>query len=245
MFGLSHVQTWQQPVAEARCKPKEAVDRIVATLARRCSPTAHRGDCLAPAPAAHWPAMPEATDTQALPALLQAAAAGDPAAAALLFDALYDELHRLARRELRVRAGGLTLGATTLLHETYLDLSRRGVHFPDRGRFFAYAARAMRGLIVDQIRQRRALKRGAEFHFTAWDTEGAEGALPAADAQELGDALGALGQADPALAELVDLKFFGGLDFAEIARLRGVSERTVQRHWEKARLFLRHALRDA
>jgi RNA polymerase sigma factor (TIGR02999 family) len=119
------------------------------------------------------------------------------------------------------------------------------VHFPDRARFFTYAARAMRGLIIDQIRAHRALKHGGEFHFTAWDTEGVEGALPVDDAHELGDALEALGQADAALAELVDLKFFGGLDFGEIAALRGVSERTVQRHWEKARMFLRHALREA
>jgi RNA polymerase sigma factor (TIGR02999 family) len=141
-------------------------------------------------------------------------------------------------------AAGLTLGATTLLHETYLDLSQRGLQFPDRGRFFSYAARAMRGLIIDQIRARRALKRGAAFQFTSWDTEGAEGAMLTADADALGDALEALGKADPALAELVDLKFFGGLQIAEIAELRAVSERTVQRHWEKARLFLRHALRD-
>ncbi|MFO1326699.1 MAG: ECF-type sigma factor [Rubrivivax sp.] len=188
--------------------------------------------------------MPDAIDVHALPALVDATAAGDATAASRLFASLYHELHRMARRELHARAGGLTLGATTLLHETWLNLSQRGVAFPDRGRFFAYAARAMRGLIIDQIRARRAVKRGGAFHFTEWDTEGVEGALPITDADALTEALDALGQADPALAELVDLRFFGGLGFAEIAALRGTSERTAQRQWEKARLFLRHALRD-
>ena len=188
--------------------------------------------------------MSSPDDAHVLPALLDAAAAGDAIAANRLFESLYHELHRMARRELHASAGGLTLGATTLLHETWLSLSQRGVEFPDRGRFFAYAARAMRGLIIDQIRARRALKRGGAFHFTEWDTEGVEGALKTDDADTLTEALEALGRADPALSELVDLRFFGGLDLAEIAALRGTSERTVQRHWDKARLFLRHALRD-
>ena len=188
--------------------------------------------------------MSDPTDVQTLPALVDAAAAGDAEASDRLFASLYQELHRMARRELHARAGGLTLGATTLLHETWLNLASRGVAFPDRGRFFAYASRAMRGLIIDQIRARRAVKRGGLFHFTEWDTEGVEGALPVSDADALSEALDALGQADRALAEVVDLHFFGGLGYAEIAALRGTSERTVHRQWEKARLFLRHALRD-
>jgi hypothetical protein len=101
----------------------------------------------------------------------------------------------------------LTLGATTLLHEADLDLSSRGVAFPDENRFFADAARAMRGLIVDHVRERRTIKRGGQFHLTALD---------------------GLAVAEPALAELVELKFFCGFGFAEIAAMRGVSERTVQ-----------------
>jgi RNA polymerase sigma factor (TIGR02999 family) len=160
-----------------------------------------------------------------------------------LFAALYRELHRLARRELHRHAGNLSLGATTLLHETYLDLRGRGLAFPDRARFFAYAARAMRGLIVDEVRRHRALKRGGEFQFTSFDTTGVpEAAAAADDLVPLSDALDALARAEPALAELVELKYFCGLSLAEIAGLRGVTERTVQRHWDKARLFLRHAL---
>ncbi len=169
---------------------------------------------------------------------------GDPQAAAALFTTLYDELHRMARRQLHVNAPGATLGATTLLHEAYLNLSGRDAQFPDRARFFAYAARAMRGLIVDYVRERRALKRGGEFHLTAIDTEIAESVAQIDDLAPLSDALDALAAADPALAELVDLKFFCGFSFGEIAALRGVSERTVQRDWAKARLYLHDALRD-
>ncbi len=183
-------------------------------------------------------------ELQPLKDALAAAQRGDGAAAQALFASLYRELHRLARKQLYAHAGGLTLGATTLLHEAYLDLSGRGVAFPDRARFFAYAARAMRGLIVDHVRERRALKRGGEFQLTTLDADKADAAQPMDDLAPLSDALDALAQSDPALAELVDLKFFCGLSFAEIAAMREVSERTVQRDWAKARLFLHELLRD-
>ncbi len=138
----------------------------------------------------------------------------------------------------------MTLGATTLLHEAYLDLSSRAAEFPDRARFFAYAARAMRGLIVDYARQRKAQKRGGEFHITSLDSEHAEQVGAAGELRPLDGALDELAAVEPALAELVELKFFCGFGFAEIAALRGVSERTVQRDWNKARLFLRHVMQD-
>jgi RNA polymerase sigma factor (TIGR02999 family) len=184
-------------------------------------------------------------DLEALKTTLAAAERGEAAAAPALFAALYRELHRLARKQLHVNAAGLTLGATTLLHEAYLDLSRRGVVFPDRARFFTYAARAMRGLIIDYVRERRAIKRGGQFHLTTLDADKADAAQHADDdLAPLGDALDALAAAEPALAELVELKFFCGLNFAEIAAMRSVSERTVQRDWAKARLFLHHVLRE-
>ncbi len=183
-------------------------------------------------------------DAQALAASLAAAERGDTRATAELFAALYRELHRLARKQLHANAWGLTLGATTLLHEAYIDLSGRAAEFPDRARFFAYAARAMRGLIVDYARQRKAQKRGGEFHITSLDTSHAEQAGAAEDLQPLADALDELATAEPALAELVELKFFCGFGFVEIASMRGVSERTVQRDWNKARLFLRHVMRE-
>jgi RNA polymerase sigma factor (TIGR02999 family) len=159
-----------------------------------------------------------------------------------LFAALYRELHRVARRELYRGAGPMTLGATTLLHETYLDLCARGLSFRERDRFFAYAARAMRGLIVDRVRARRAIKRGGEFQLTSFDAADAPAIAVETSLEPLADALDALTRADPALAELVELKYFCGFDLAEIAKMRGVTERTAQRHWDKARVFLKHAL---
>ncbi len=184
-------------------------------------------------------------DAQALAAALAAAERGDTRATAELFTTLYRELHRLARKQLHANAWGLTLGATTLLHEAYIDLSGRAAAFPDRARFFAYAARAMRGLIVDYARERKAQKRGGEFHITSLNTQhGDEVGAPVDDLQPLADALDELVTVEPALAELVELKFFCGFGFAEIASMRGVSERTVQRDWNKARLFLRHVMQD-
>ncbi len=165
---------------------------------------------------------------------------GDPAAADALFSALYRELHHLARRQLARDGGRLSLGATTLLHEAYLDMSGRpGPQFPDRARFMGYAARVMRSLIVDHARDRKALKRGGAFEITALET-GVDVAAPAAgDLDELSAALDALGALDARLALVVDLKFFCGFSFVEIAAMQGVVERTVRRDWDKARAFLR------
>jgi RNA polymerase sigma factor (TIGR02999 family) len=164
-----------------------------------------------------------------------------------LFSILYHELHRLAEHNLRRAGSGLTLGTTTLLHETYLNIAGRDhVGFAERPRFMAYAARAMRGLIIDYARSRRAKKRGRQFEITLDNDAPASGQpMPNADELErLGEALGELGQVEPALAELVDLHFFCGFSLVEIAELRRVSERTVHRDWRKARLLLHQALLD-
>jgi len=192
------------------------------------------------------PDMPTdaSADATTIASLIVAAERGDAASAEALFTALYQELHRLARRQLRGGSAGTSLGATTLLHECYLDMAGRAAAFPDRQRFIAYAARAMRGLIVDYVRERRAKKRGGEFHLTALDTDIAESVAGVDDTVRLGDALDELLETDAALAELVELKFFCGFSFADIAAMRGVSERTVQRDWHKARLLLHHALAD-
>jgi RNA polymerase sigma factor (TIGR02999 family) len=183
---------------------------------------------------------------ESIATLFAAADRGDAAATEALFARLYSELHRVAERQLQRMANpNLTLSATTVLHEFYLDLSaREAPGFPDRARFLGYAARAMRGLIIDYVRERRAQKRGGLYHLTALDTHVVE-QVPHADADEvvrLGDAIDALARVEPHLAELVDLKYFCGLGFVEIAALRGVSERTVQRDWQKARVFLYGAL---
>ena len=160
-----------------------------------------------------------------------------------LFAALYDELRRLADRELRRNGHALTLGATTLLHEAYLNLvGKVNVAFPDRARFLCYAARAMRGLVIDNIRKRRTLKRGAAFEITALPVDVPDPAMQGADLERLHEALEQLAAVEPRLAQLVDLKYFSGFSFADIAAMWGLSERTVQRTWEKARLMLHHEL---
>jgi RNA polymerase sigma factor (TIGR02999 family) len=171
---------------------------------------------------------------------------GDAAATAALFTALYSDLRRLARYELSRGGGGVTLTATALLHEAYLDISKRdGAIFLDRGRFMAYASRVMRGLIIDYARNRRAQKRGGRFEMTTLETDLGEPAVNDRELTAISDALDELATVDQVLAEVVDLKFFCGFSFAEIAGMRGVSERTVQRQWDKARIYLHGALRDA
>ncbi|HSQ31801.1 MAG TPA: ECF-type sigma factor [Gemmatimonadaceae bacterium] len=180
--------------------------------------------------------------------LIRRADAADQQAAETLFAILYDELHRLAEHSLRRAGASLTLGTTTLLHEAYLNIAgRENVAFAERPRFLAYAARAMRGLVIDYARSRRAQKRGRQFEITlANDDEPSpgQGMEKAAELERLGDALDELAQLEPGLAELVDLHFFCGFSFGEIATLRQVSERTVQRDWRKARLLLHEALLD-
>jgi RNA polymerase sigma factor (TIGR02999 family) len=177
--------------------------------------------------------------------LLASAELGDRAAADALFTALYEELHRMARRELSKRGVGMTLGATTLLHDAYLGMSsREGPAFPDRSRFMAYAARVMRGLIIDYARSRQAQKRGGQFEITSLRTDLAEAIPDTTDLGPLSDALDELATIDARLARIVDLKFFCGFSFGEIAAMSGVSERTVQRDWEKARIYLHHVLND-
>jgi len=164
-----------------------------------------------------------------------------------LFVACYDELHRLAERRLRRARAPLSLGPTTLLHEAYLNISgRTNVAFEDEARFFAYASRAMRGLVIDYARRRGARKRGREIEITLAGDEppSAEALRAAEELQRLGDALDTLGALEPKLAELVDLHFFCGFSFVEIAAMRRVSERTVQREWRKARLLLQRTLLD-
>ena len=166
------------------------------------------------------------------------------AADAPSFETLYAELRRMARRELFKGGQAAQISPTTLLHEAYLQMSGRpDLQFADRAHFMAYAARAMRGIAIDHSRARSAQKRGGGLDITALDTFVAEHAMAPADAAAedlecIGQAVERLAGIDARLAELVDLKFFAGLTFAEIAALRGGSERTAQRDWDKARALL-------
>ena len=161
-----------------------------------------------------------------------------------LFASLYAQLRRLADRELR-RNSGANVSPTTLVHEMYVGFAqRKSLEFPDKARFLAYAARAMRGLIIDFARNRQALKRGAGFHITQLNTKIGEDAADAPELARLSDALDQLAALEPRLAEVVDLKYFCGFSLAEIAAMRGVVERTVQRDWEKARVLLYRELTE-
>lgn len=176
---------------------------------------------------------------------IRSSESGDTKARKELFAVFYAELHGLAQRQLR-RNSSLTLSPTMLLHETYLSISSRASgSFPDRARFLAYASRAMRGLIIDYFRSRAAQKRGGAFEITALPTEMPRGVESDAELERLGEAVDSLANIEPRLAQVVDLKFLCGMTFAEIAASLCLSERTVKRDWQKARILLRHELTDS
>ena len=159
----------------------------------------------------------------------------------------YDELKRIAHARLRA-AGGLTqLDTTGLVHETFARWGHRADRsaFPSKGHFYAYAARVMRSLIVDLVRQRQAERRGGDLEHVTLDTAlGAALPAPAADdeALQVNEALEALQAVEPRLAQVVDMRYFAGMREAEIAEALGLSERTVRRDWDKARALLRTML---
>jgi RNA polymerase sigma factor (TIGR02999 family) len=160
----------------------------------------------------------------------------------VLFSTLYSELHRLARRQLAGQFIPARFGATTLLHEAYLNMAK-GASFPDRARFMAYASRVMRGLIIDHARARKSAKKGGSYHITAVTLDNLASPIDARELALINDALEELTTVEPELATLVDLKFFCGFSFAEIGAMQMISERTVQRKWEKARIYLYQSIR--
>ena len=178
--------------------------------------------------------------------ILEAGRLGEGETLDHLFSSFYDELYRRAKWELR-QGNQAALGPATLVHETYINISHReSLAFSDHRQFIAYAARAMRGLIIDHFRNRRSQKRGGQMEFTSLTADATQVPedVQAIEIEGLGDALESLAAIDARLAECVDLKFFCGLSFGEIAQLRDVSERTVQRDWDKARLLLGSLIRE-
>jgi RNA polymerase sigma factor (TIGR02999 family) len=176
-------------------------------------------------------------------ALMAVAESGSQSASESLFAALYSELHALARRQLARVGAPVTISATTLLHQAYIEMAgKEGVSFPDEARFMGYAARVMRGLIIDHARSRRAQKRGGLFEITSLAAD-LENLVDDRELTRISEALDELAQSDASLAEIVDLRFFCGFSLAEIAAMKGVSERTAQRQWEKARIYLHRAIR--
>jgi RNA polymerase sigma factor (TIGR02999 family) len=177
--------------------------------------------------------------------LLRAASAGDRGAADRAFALLYADLQRLASSRMR-RAGEFTLLDTTaLVHESYLRLQSAGdLDFADRGHFLAYAARVMHTVVVDLVRSRRAERHGGQVEHITLNTAIGESATRHDDEiLRVHEALHDLATADARLASVVEMRYFAGLSEQEIAATLGVTERTVQRDWAKARLFLSAVLK--
>ena len=171
---------------------------------------------------------------------------GDPGALDRLYPLLYAELQRAARRALGRERADHTLQPTELVHEAFLKLSGAGpVAVADRAHFLAVAARAMRQVLVDHARRRDAVKRGGEWvRTTLGDDLGGSG-LARDELIALDDALNGLDRLEPRLRAVVEYRYFGGLTEREVASALGVTERTIQRDWTKARAWLYRELYPA
>jgi len=177
--------------------------------------------------------------------LIVRANAGDAAALDELFTALYGELHALARARLRRTRPITALDTTSLLHESYIKLVKQGeLKVENRNHFLAYASSTMRSIIVDFARKRLAERRGSGVKALELDTDIA-GSVSSGEEEVLRvhEALQALAQSEERLARVVEMRYYGGLTESEIGEALGVTERTVRRDWEKARLLLSLALR--
>jgi RNA polymerase sigma factor (TIGR02999 family) len=178
--------------------------------------------------------------------LLQRAAGGDRAALDAVYASLYPDLKRIARSRLRLQGRGDSIGTTMLVHESFVRLvGARDLRLEDRRHFFAYAAKTMRNIIIDSAREHLAERRGGGAeHVPLGDADALQVAGSGASDElvRVNEALHELEAIDPELAELVEMRYFGGYTEVEIAELQGVNERTVRRRWDKARAWLYVAL---
>lgn len=171
--------------------------------------------------------------------LLQRAREGDARALENVFPLVYDQLQDLAGRQLRRERPGHTLQATDLVHEAYMKLVGGGdVDWRDRAHFLGIAARAMRQVLVDHARRRQAAKRGGGARPTTLTGKGLGESMELDELLDLDRALDRLEAMDPRLRQVVEYRYFGGLKDAEIGELLGVTRRTVQRDWARARAWL-------
>jgi len=167
-----------------------------------------------------------------------------PPSVQALFPLLYNELRRLARSRLAAGGRHTMLDTASLVHEAYLRMQRDGgVALNDREHFLAYAATTMRSVVIDFVRRRNADRRGGGVEHVTLDTRAAE-QLGASDDEILAvhDALETLAKVDPRLVSVVEMRYFAGLSDAEIASALGLSDRTVRRDWDRARLLLAEML---
>jgi RNA polymerase sigma factor (TIGR02999 family) len=182
------------------------------------------------------------SDPANLAELIQRAQHGDAAAANALFTATYNDLRRLARVRLHGRSA--TLDTSSLVHESYLRFAASGrLRLQDREHFMRWAGRVMRSVIVDFARRRKASRRGGDgMRVTLTERLAPSRQPPEDEILHVHDALDRMSAHDARLTEVVVLRYFGGLTDAEIAGALGITDRTVRRDWEKARLLLREAL---
>jgi RNA polymerase sigma factor (TIGR02999 family) len=162
-----------------------------------------------------------------------------------LFPSLYVELRRLARSRLAGGARPTLLDTSALVHEAYLRMQKDGgVALRDREHFLAYAATTMRSILIDFVRRRRAGRRGGDAAHVTLDTRAAEQIGAASDDEILAvhEALQTLAEVDPRLVQVVEMRYFAGLSDVEIGGALGVTDRTVRRDWERARLLLAQML---
>jgi RNA polymerase sigma factor (TIGR02999 family) len=189
--------------------------------------------------------MSEPGDDRDVTGLLLAWSGGDAAALERLMPLVYGELRRIAAARLGREAHAETLQPTAVVHEAYLRLvDAARVPWEGRGHFFAVASRAMRQILVDHARARSAAKRGggAPTLELADDPQDSGGPLPLIDVLALEEALTGLAADDPVAAQVVELRFYGGLTFEEVATVMGRSRSSVKRDWRAARAFLHQAL---
>ena len=177
---------------------------------------------------------------ESLTVLIQKAQRGDAPSRDRLFEAAYPELRKLARSRLRDGGRNTVLDTTALVHESYLKfVASGGLRAEDRRAFFAYASRIMRSVIIDSVRERRAERRGGDLAEVTLNT-GLIADIPSGSDEVLWvhEALDALQQTEPRLATVVEMRYFGGYSETEIAEALELTERTVRRDWDKARMLL-------
>lgn len=183
---------------------------------------------------------------ESLTVLIQKAKTGDTGSRDRLFEAAYGELRKLARARLRDGGRNTCLDTTALVHESYLKFLRSGeLRAEDRRAFFAYSSRIMRSVIIDAVRERQAERRGGDLVEVTLNTQLISG-LPNGEDEVLKvhEALEALAQAEPRLATVVEMRYFGGYSETEIAEALDLTERTVRRDWDKARMLLQAMLKN-
>jgi RNA polymerase sigma factor (TIGR02999 family) len=155
------------------------------------------------------------------------------------FSAWYPELKKIAHARLNRSGLGGSMQTTALVHDSYMKLATGpNLQFASRLQFLAYASRTLRSIVIDTIREERALRRGGNMDLVTLDTAVQEGIGASIDVEAVNAAMDDLAKLDPALAKLVEMRFFGGMTAVEIAEALGISERTVQREWIKARALL-------